>query len=68
MLEQDFSYEPYAITLPRGDADLRLAVNRELARLYRSGEISEILNHWFGAIGEPSVLLAAMLYLNSIPE
>jgi ABC-type amino acid transport substrate-binding protein len=68
MLEQDFSYEPYAITLPRGDAALRLAVNRELARLYRSGEISEILNHWFGAIGEPSVLLAAMVYLNSIPE
>lgn len=68
MLEQDFSYEPYAITLPRGDAGLRLAVNRELARLYRSGEISEILNHWFGAMGEPSVLLAAMVYLNSIPE
>jgi ABC-type amino acid transport substrate-binding protein len=68
MLEHDFSYEPYAITLPRGDAGLRLSVNRELARLYRTGEISEILNHWFGAIGEPSVLLAAMLYLNSTPE
>jgi hypothetical protein len=32
MLDQDYSYEPYAIALPRGDADLRLAVNRELAR------------------------------------
>ena len=60
MLEQDFSFEPYAITLPRGDAGLRLAVNRELARLYRSGEISEILNHWFGAIGEPSVRVRIM--------
>jgi ABC-type amino acid transport substrate-binding protein len=68
MLEQDYSYEPYAITLPRGDADLRLAVNRELARLFRTGDISEVLNHWFGAIGAPSVLLTAMVYLNSIPE
>lgn len=68
VLEQDYSYEPYAITLPRGDAGLRLAVNRELARLFRTGEISEILNYWFGAIGAPSVLLTAMVYLNSIPE
>jgi ABC-type amino acid transport substrate-binding protein len=68
MLQEDYSYEPYALMLPRGDVDLRLAVNRELARLYRSGEIAEILNHWFGAIGAPSVLLAAMIYLNSIPE
>jgi ABC-type amino acid transport substrate-binding protein len=68
MLEQDYSYEPYAIALPRGDTDLRLAVNRELARLFRTGEISEVLNHWFGAIGSPSVLLTALVYLNSIPE
>jgi ABC-type amino acid transport substrate-binding protein len=68
MLEQDYSYEPYAIMLPRGDADLRLAVNRELARLFRTGDISEVLNYWFGAIGAPSVLLTAMVYLNSIPE
>jgi hypothetical protein len=51
MLEEDYSYEPYALMLPRGDVDLRLAVNRELARLYRSGEIAQILNYWFGAIG-----------------
>lgn len=68
MLEQDYSYEPYALVLPRGDVDLRHVVNRELARLFRTGEIADILNHWFGAIGNPSVLLAAMVYLNSIPE
>jgi len=68
MLEQDYSYEPYAITLPRGDADLRLAVNRELARLFRSGDISDVMNTWFGAFGTPSVLLTAMVYLNSLPE
>jgi len=68
MLEQDYSYEPYALVLPRGDPDFRLAVNRELARLFRSGEISGLLNHWFGAYGNPSVLLAAFVYLNSFPE
>jgi ABC-type amino acid transport substrate-binding protein len=68
MLEQDYSYEPYALVLPRGDADFRLAVNRELARLFRSGEITGILNYWFGAYGDPSVLLAAFVYLNSFPE
>jgi ABC-type amino acid transport substrate-binding protein len=68
MLEQDYSYEPYALVLPRGDAEFRLAVNRELARLFRSGEITEVLNEWFGALGSPSVLLASMIYLNSIPE
>ena len=68
MLAQDYSYEPYAIVLPRGESDLRLAVNRELSRLFRSGDISDILNHWFGALGAPSVLLTAMVYLNSIPE
>ncbi len=41
VLEQDYSYEPYAITLPRGDAGLRLAVNRELARLFRTVEQSD---------------------------
>jgi ABC-type amino acid transport substrate-binding protein len=54
--------------LPRGDSDLRLVVNRELARLFRSGDISEVMNHWFGALGGPSLLLTAMVYLNSIPE
>ena len=49
-------------------ADLRLVVNRELARLFRSGDISEVMNHWFGALGGPSLLLTAMVYLNSIPE
>jgi len=68
MLDQDYSYEPNAIALPRGDSDLRLAVNRELARLFRSGDISDVMNTWFGALGTPTVLLTAMVYLNSIPE
>lgn len=68
MLNEDFSFEPYAIVLPRGDAAFRLAVNRGLAQLYRSGEIGEIFNRYFGQFGQPSVLLAAMYYLNAVPE
>lgn len=68
ILNEDFSFEPYAIVIPRGDAAFRLAVNRGLAHVYRSGEIADIFNRYFGQFGQPSVLLAAMYYLNSLPE
>jgi glutamate/aspartate transport system substrate-binding protein len=68
MLGEDFSFEPYAIVLPRGDTSFRVAVNRGLAQLYGSGDIGEIFNRYFGNFGQPSVLLAAMFYLNALPE
>jgi ABC-type amino acid transport substrate-binding protein len=68
MVGEDFSFEPYAIVLPRGDAAFRVAVNRGLAQLYGSGDIGEIFNRYFGNFGQPSVLLAAMYYLNALPE
>jgi glutamate/aspartate transport system substrate-binding protein len=68
VLDEDFSVEPYALTLPRGEPDLRLAVNRALAQLYRSMEIEPIFEKWLGALGRPSVLLTALYYLQSIPE
>ena len=36
-----FSLEPYALALPRGDEDFRLAVDRALSHIYRSGEIAD---------------------------
>ena len=42
--------------------------NRVIAGLYRSGGVKEIYMRWFGKIGEPSQLLAAMFILNSLPE
>src|SRR5262252_1300779 len=57
MLMQDLSFEPYAIVLPRGDDDLRLAVNTGLAQIYRSGQIADIFGRWFGALGKPGVML-----------
>jgi glutamate/aspartate transport system substrate-binding protein len=68
LLDEDYSVEPYALVLPRGEPDLRLAVNRALAALYRSGQVDEIFERWLGALGKPSLLLTALFYLQSIPE
>ena len=68
VLDEDFSVEPYALVLARGDPDFRLAIDRSLATLYRSGEIEAIFNRWLGPIGRPSTLLTALYYLQSIPE
>jgi ABC-type amino acid transport substrate-binding protein len=63
-----FSYEPYGFMVRRNDADFRLAVNRALAGLYRSGDVIKIYDRWFGALGKPSTALQAMYLLNGLPE
>lgn len=68
LLDEDFSIEPYALALPPGDPDFRLAVNRVLARTYRTGEIARIYNRWFGPLGPPSLLLSAAYFIQSLAE
>ena len=68
MPPEDLSFEPYAMALPRNDSALRLEVNRALTQVYLGGEIGKIFNQWFGALGSPSGLLAAMYLLYSIPQ
>ena len=68
ILDTDFSFEPYALVVRRNDPDFRLAVNRALVEIYRSGEIDPIFHRWLGALGEPSPLLNAMFYLSTLPE
>lgn len=63
-----FSYEPYGLMMRRNDAAFRLAVNRALAGLYRSGDIGPIYDRWFGALSKPSEGLKAMYQLNALPE
>jgi ABC-type amino acid transport substrate-binding protein len=65
--EVQFTYEPYGLTMLR-DADFRLAVDRTLSRLYRSGEINPILKRWFEPFGDPGEVLKAMFLLNGLPE
>jgi len=62
-----FNYEPYGLAMRR-DADLRLLVDRTLARLYRSGEIELIMGRWFASIGHLTPALEAMIKLNALPE
>ncbi|MEO8037815.1 MAG: amino acid ABC transporter substrate-binding protein [Betaproteobacteria bacterium] len=66
--DEDFSIEPYALVLPRADPEFRLAVNRSLARLYRTGDIMQVYDRWLGPLGKPGVLLNALYYLQRIPE
>lgn len=63
-----YSYEPYALMLRRNDSAFRLAVNRELARLYRSEEIYAVYERWLGVLGTPGPLLKALYFLNGLPE
>ena len=68
LLDEDFSVEPYAFALPRGDADFRLAVNRTLANLYRAGGIDKIYTQWLGTMGPPSLLLSAAYFIQALSE
>jgi len=68
LIDEDFSIEPYALVLPRGDPDFRLAVNRSLAEVFRSGAIVEVYNRWLAQFGQPSLLLSALYYLQAVPE
>jgi len=68
LLDADFSIEQYALMLPRNDPDFRLAVNRGLARLYRSGDVQKVYDRWLGPLGPPSVLLSATYFIQSLAE
>jgi ABC-type amino acid transport substrate-binding protein len=66
--DEDFSVEPYGLMMRQNDSAFRLAVNRALARIYRSGQIQDVYDRWLGAIGRPSVLLQSIYYVNALPE
>jgi ABC-type amino acid transport substrate-binding protein len=63
-----FSLEPYALALARGDSDFRLAVDRALSRIYRSGEIGAIFTHNFGSQAQPSETLQTLYLISALPE
>lgn len=46
-----FTYEPYALAIPRGDEDLRLLLDRTLSHLYQNGEILKLYEAHFGPAG-----------------
>lgn len=66
--DEFLSYEPYGFMVRRNDPAFRLAADRSLARIYRTGDIAKIYTNWFGVLGKPSDLLEAMYLLNGLPE
>jgi polar amino acid transport system substrate-binding protein len=48
VLDRQFTYEPIALVSTRGDEDFRLLVDRTLSGLYRSGQILDVYERYFG--------------------
>lgn len=66
--EGQFTLEPYALGMQRGDDDFRLAVDTSLSHLYRSGEIDRIFTNSFGASATQSEILRALYLISALPE
>ena len=62
------SMEPYALAMRRGDEDFRLAVDRALSQIYRSGGIVPIFNKTFGAQAKPSQILQTLFSVSALPD
>ena len=62
------SVEPYALALPRGDSDFRLAVDRALSHIYRLGEIAGIFERTFGGKAKPSQILQTLYLISGLPD
>jgi polar amino acid transport system substrate-binding protein/glutamate/aspartate transport system substrate-binding protein len=62
------SLEPYALALARGDSDFRLAVDRALSQIYRSGEIATVFRGTFGPEMQPSDTLKTLYLISALPE
>ena len=60
--------EPYALALPRGDEDFRLAVDRALSHIYRNGEIVAIFAKTFGGKAKPSGILEALYLIAALAD
>jgi polar amino acid transport system substrate-binding protein/glutamate/aspartate transport system substrate-binding protein len=63
-----FSLEPYALALPHGDEDFRLAVDRALSHIYHSGEIAIVFAHTFGNAMQPSDVLKTLYSIAALPD
>jgi polar amino acid transport system substrate-binding protein/glutamate/aspartate transport system substrate-binding protein len=62
------SIEPYALALPRGDEDFRLAVDRALSHIYRDGEIGAIFKETFGGKAKPSGIVETLYAISALPD
>ena len=64
---QLYSFDLFALAIPRGDVDFQGVADKALSQLYRSGEIVKVFNAWFGIFGEePPDLLKALYRLHAL--
>jgi polar amino acid transport system substrate-binding protein/glutamate/aspartate transport system substrate-binding protein len=67
LADQFLSVEPYALAMPR-DADFRLAVDRALSRLFRSGGAKAVFTKTFGDGAHPTGLQSSLFVMSGLPE
>jgi polar amino acid transport system substrate-binding protein/glutamate/aspartate transport system substrate-binding protein len=67
LAENYLSVEPYALALPHGDEDFRLAVDRALSHIYRSGEIAAVFKRTFGDT-KPGNVLQTLYLIAGLPD
>ena len=67
-LSNYLTYEPYALALPYGDEEFRLAVDRALSELYRSGAISAVFTRSFGPEAAPTQIVRDLFIISALPE
>lgn len=65
--DQYFTFETYALALPRGDQSFRLMVDTTLADLYRTERIRDIYARSFGKF-PPDQFLNALFIINGVPK
>jgi len=65
--QNSFTVELYALGLPRGDSEFRLAVDRALARLFRGGAAKSLFEKNFGE-AQPSEGLRYLARFSALPE
>jgi len=67
LAENYLSVEPYALALPRGDEEFRLAVDRALSHIYRGGEIGPLFKRTFGD-AKPGQVLGTLCLITGLPD
>jgi ABC-type amino acid transport substrate-binding protein len=67
LAENYLSVEPYALALPRGDEEFRLAVDRALSHIYRGGEIGPLFKRTFGD-AKPGQVLGTLYLITGLPD
>ena len=68
LAENYLTVEPYALALPRGDEDFRLAVDRALSLIYRDGDIVGVFEKSFGGKAKPSGIVETLYMISGLPD